>query len=342
MTPPPLNVMLDDLARDEPAPVMPSDDLARGRRALRRRRGVATAGSVVVAASVGAALLLGGLPAGPRSGALQPAGPPAAGPEQPVPLSYAAPLGPPTAGAIEYVPEVVSDADALARCVSAGGIRGDQVEVARRPLFAGDSVTIPEIGPDGHEDAGCMVRGPWLPSPDRPIADSWMDPQDSISILYACSARVGVDLQSWTVSAAMADGLGGLSAALASPGQGFFVDCDLGTATGSGDTRFDAHTSPAALHAQALGPEGLAADVFHECSACNGGDIYSWAGVLPRGMESAVVVLGDGTQFPVPVGIDGIYAVRLAVPVDDATVMRTFAADGTVVGDYFLDDQRAQ
>lgn len=352
---------LDQLICDEPPPVAPWDDLARGRAARRRRRATATVGALsLVACAAAAAVWVSALPAsstGPATGS-----PPVrswptptyVNEEPKVPTSYAAPAQNPSPTAPEYVPERVTREEAAARCVDAvrdlaPDAMADPADITVDELYAGDRVEIPLL-PNQSTMSGCYgVPGPIDPAADTNLP-AGVAVDDTVAILTGCSATLRIDLQRWTVGAAMADGYGGIAATLVSPGQGYVVFCELQTSNdinGFQDVLIENHTSLPDLRNMTIedrkpgidGAEGAFDAHYSSCypviTACVG-ESTSLTGVLPRGMESAAVVLADGNRIAVPVGPYGTFALRFVSTPGSDPHIHTFAASGAEIGSWPL------
>lgn len=206
------------------------------------------------------------------------------------------------------------------------------------PIYAGDMVTgflIDATGTDEHGNTvpamiSCTVPGSWFGA-ESSTEVSPTSAMDTDGILLACSNVRQVDLRSWTVAAAMSDGYGGVAASLVSPGQGFYAQCELGP--DHDEIWFSNHRPPAELHQDPLRDElgASSGDSCYPSEADCAGQLHTWAGVLPAGMESAAITTADGTQIEVPVGVHGTYALRFVVPLDaPAPMIRAFDADGAI------------
>lgn len=336
-----LRSVLDEMVRSQPAQPGPWEDVERARRGVRSRRlRVAT----TACAGVAAAALVVSMPwtTGPGS-APMPLDIAAGGPSDvssvPGIETFVAPDWVPAA--TDYAPEEISADEALARCndivYDDGSPQSSRVEGMFDPIYAGDMVTGFLIGETGTDETGntvpamisCTVPGSWSGA-ESSTEVSPTSAMDTDGILLACSNVRQVDLRSWTVAAAMSDGYGGVAASLVSPGQGFYVQCELGP--DHDEIWFSNHRPPAELHQDPLRELGASSgDSCYPSEADCAGQPHTWAGVLPAGMESAAITTADGTQIEVPVGVHGTYALRFVVPLDaPAPMIRAFDADGAI------------
>lgn len=341
MPAPDLHDLLDLSLGPDPAQRSPFDDLVRAKSAIRRRRVHWTVG--VATAVTSTALLTGIALIGDASSPATPgfAAAPVTSPDPAVPTTFSAPDWLPRDST--YEPEVVTDEEALARCNSIkytdGSPQGDTVVPHHRPIHAGDAVTIsgPELGvitrADGTTRPGelsCTVPGSWI-VPSLP-SENQLRAEDTEGILLACSAVSSTDLRDWVVTVAMADGQSGLNATLATADREAWASCELGD--GHREIWFSKQQSLAEWHQLGPGNGQLGLNMASLCEAdpnsC-AGMIYSRSNVLPAGMESMVIRLGDGTVIDVPVGVDGSYAVRFVTSDIDEPIVETYDSDGALV-----------
>lgn len=330
---------LRELIRTGPAeepPWSPDTDaiLAQGRRAVRRRRL-----TTVLAGSLGVAVVATGAYALPSalgtaetsSGyadvALAPtvsAAPEPTAPEPTAPAVPSAEPGPDNGWQVAVRP-LGKDA-ILDRC-------GEQLRAAH-PDIAMDEWRI--YGVDDHEDVAyslgdqvelvagdigevCTLLGGWRAEPAVDFDQPAPPPGDHEAILRACSATIGVDLRSWEVRTAMADGIGGTVAVLTSPEE----DPHVGTCTLEPST-WDLGMGPSVRIPRAPASEMLEAsagdpvswrvgvDRVHTCIKsvvqCHG-TVYSGGGMVDPEVASLEFALPGDQVVTVPVE-NGYFAFR--------------------------------
>lgn len=325
----PMRRRLTDLTRvaagDEPAWSPDTDAiLEQGRRAVRRQRiSTAVAGACGVAVVTTVAYAVPGTVTGVDA-------PSAPAESAPATIVSAAPRtpSPEPAGDWREALETFGSDEVLARC------RAQVREV--HPDIPADEWQFTEPGDDrrgkvayrlgdqlavaaGEVWETCTVLGGWQPDPPVDFTAPAPPATDHGAILQACSATVGVDLGAWEVRAAMADGVGGLSAVLASPDTDPYVAaCELQPSswdTGLGSGARLLHAPLSEIHAEAADDPvawRLSIHAAHTCvksvSPCEGG-MYSGAGVLSEEVASLEFELPGDQVIDVPVE-DGLYAFR--------------------------------
>ena len=334
----------------EPGPTAIAADVARGQRALVRRRTIRGAGlGLAVAAAVVGVVLAPSLGLG-ASGDVGPSG-----------------LG----GHSEYEPHELTDDEVLERCadqISAAYPGQDPAtltviegEPNYPEIYLGDTVYLADAADD---EFVCRLEGDWVPDPLPDTHDAAPAVDDSAQILLECGSLARIDLSTWQVSSVMRnDVMESLSAVLLSPGGGYYGVCQLDPAPVPDVQTWSTasvsnHESPADIHAVPLRDDqyGGTLDGFFarhtypgtaavcETDPTTPGQFEPCeqfttrlSGVLPIDVAGLTIRLGDGTEIPVQVGDHGTFAWDVTWDADDPPpVVDAFYPDGELIGTYPL------